>query len=1147
MRRYQAERRQRKKAQGVAALLWMAAAVLLFLAWAGKAAAGEVPPAGETPGGGELEEGGEELPGERTWEIVWVKENGEIREDREETRYTSQREFQVEFLLAAEEEPLPGAVRAVIMAAEESGQDSGEQDSGEQDGGQDSGGQDDGGQGSGGQDGGQGGGEQDGGQSGGEQDSSEEKPEEEGEEPEGAVLDEIAWEAWGEGEWLGSFSIQAPEDRSFWFVLEAGEDAYESGRWRFDGEAPEIRIFLGDEPWPEDGVFAREEAVTLRAEVRDAHIDPAEAQIWLRRLEPDGQEWEEQRISFLADEKEEGLLSASCVLQAEGQYVLTAEARDRAGNESAQEAAAVLDRTPPALSGQEMWAAGKAVLPDQVGQEQWYYADGEARIQVSLGDSGAGAARARLYYQAETGDRWTVLADTGEEGLPAQSSQLSGVLEAPGSGWIGLWAVDRCGNELGSEEEPERLFAVRLEDGQAHGSHAGADIRPLQEAGMGGFYTGDVELEIRLWDNGCGIRRMSVTGGGELLASYVREDGEEPQKAAVQRIFLRVPPDFEGSLLVEAEGEDMAGNAITASREFQADTKAPEGELVFEAGEPREGIYYREPRRAVARVRDANFDPEASALEMEGAEAGPWMPAGENVYEAQITFARDGRYEPVFSCADRAGNRCTVGTGEAFVIDQTPPRIRAAMEPAAGDGEYYREEVRFLVEVEEAYPKEEAFSWTLYRDGQEVDFTPPAFSWDGAGGRAAVSFPEEGQYQWELQARDRAGNVSRAYVSPAYVQDFTPPVLEWEGVEAFGSYRGDFAPSVSAADPFLQDKGLSVSLTLAGGEEIRLPAREEQGDGWAEHCYEAWPKVRELDGVYELAVSATDQAGNETEETLLFTVNRFGSSFTVSPEGRALEEKYYVNQMPAWSVTENNVSQVLQRRVLVSCGGETEEWKEGEQYQVRQMQGSQGRQEYQYLFAAGSPGKDGPYRIAVRTRDAAGNFSEMEELSFFLDTQPPSVLLSGVEEGGSYSGGSREIFIDVQDEGGTESLRILLNGEEAGSYTAEEIEEAAGVFRLRIQGLDGLCTLSVEAADRAGNTAEEAVRFVTGAGREARSQDGNGQQDRDSTLAGQAAGTEGKEEEGRTDHGVQAALAAAVLASLLGGAALAAAIAKRRR
>ena len=138
MRRYQEERRQRKKAQGVAAMLWMAAAVLLFLAWAGKAAAGEVPLAGENPGGGELEEGGEELPGERTWEIVWVKENGEIREDREETRYTSQREFQVEFLLAAEEEPLPGAVRAVIMAAEESGQDSGEQDSGEQD----SGGQD---------------------------------------------------------------------------------------------------------------------------------------------------------------------------------------------------------------------------------------------------------------------------------------------------------------------------------------------------------------------------------------------------------------------------------------------------------------------------------------------------------------------------------------------------------------------------------------------------------------------------------------------------------------------------------------------------------------------------------------------------------------------------------------------------------------------------------------------------------------------------------------------------------------------------------------------------------------------------------------------------------------------------------------------
>ncbi len=891
----------------------------------------------------------------------------------------------------------------------------------------------------------------------------------------------IIYEPAGEEEWIGSFSFSSPKE-IFWFTLEGEEFLYTSPKWTLDQDAPKAQILLEGESCPAQGYIARPGQVELEIQIEEDDVDWEETQAVLEFCPGEGEETRREILELKPAEGYPGLWEARRLLEEEGTYLAEVKAQDLAGNKEVGRAAVMIDRTPPAGFIQEITADGQQILPDRMNGEDRYYIRQDAQICIQLADTRTGIQRAQLYFCEDGTQERILLAELEEmKEIGQGTAVLRGTVPASGTGWIGLWAEDECGNSVGSREDPEALCSIIGEREDRHEQESGAVIEAEEADGENGYYTGDVVLHVRLWDNVCGIRRMTVTGNGETLYSYTKSGKDLPEEKICSDIRLVVPDEYEGALSVRAVGWDMAGNQIEAARELLADTKPPRGEVIWEEADAG-GIFWNYPRRAKLRVEDAYFSAEDSPLTWRGMEAGPWVQTGDGAFEAELLFREDGTYTPSFSCADKAGNRCVVSGDGKFIIDQTPPLIQVTTEQEPANGKYYREPPVFAVEITESYPKEEAFVWTLVREGKKEGWEPrEEISWSGNKGRAAVRLEEEGQYQWELQAADMAGNVSKTYVSPEIIVDMTPPDFSWEGFEPFGSYRGDFAPAVTVSDIHLEKESLSADLAVFGSDGLHLPYEVKERENCLRMEYAAWPRVQEMDGRYRLELSARDLAGNEVSRIFLFTVNRFGSRFTVNNAGKDMEDRYYVDQMPLWNVTEQNVSPVTEHKVLVSRDGKLQAWTENEQYTVTRGASEFGYREYVYRFFEDAAEKDGAYRVKIQTKDAAGNENEMEEVKFFLDTEPPSVIVSGVENGGAYEETERDIYVDVQDSSGTRELMLRLNGKTMGRYDREAIEEADGVFRLHVQGITGDCALVVTAEDLAGNrTAEETVRFMLG-------------------------------------------------------------------
>ena len=66
----------------------------------------------------------------------------------------------------------------------------------------------------------------------------------------------------------------------------------------------------------------------------------------------------------------------------------------------------------------------------------------------------------------------------------------------------------------------------------------------------------------------------------------------------------------------------------------------------------------------------------------------------------------------------------------------------------------------------------------------------------------------------------------------------------------------------------------------------------------------------------------TDRAGNETEDSVIFSVNRFGSVFVLSDDTQELVDKYYTNEEQDLVVTEINVDSLVFNGISYGRDGE---------------------------------------------------------------------------------------------------------------------------------------------------------------------------------------------------------------------------------
>ncbi|MDK0628765.1 S8 family serine peptidase [Clostridium perfringens] len=281
------------------------------------------------------------------------------------------------------------------------------------------------------------------------------------------------------------------------------------------------------------------------------------------------------------------------------------------------------------------------------------------------------------------------------------------------------------------------------------------------------------------------------------------EERAKPGNDSTRREFSYEVPVKDGDIIV-LKAVDVLGHETLRKLTVKVDKNAPE---VTIGGVSDQGIYNSDVTPKVV----SNEDVEISYL-LNGKD-----------YDGKTPISEDGNYELIVKATDKAGNKTEVKTN--FTIDKTPANISVNN---IEEGKVYNEEI-----IPEIASNEEAtFKYTL--NGKEYD------------GKSSIK--EDGDYVLNVQATDKAGNVSNKEVK--FSIDRTPTNIFVTGVEEGKVYNEPVTPIIE-----IDDKDATLKYTLNGKN------------------YDGKSRIDE-DGKYILKIKALDKAGNPSEKAINFAIDR---------------------------------------------------------------------------------------------------------------------------------------------------------------------------------------------------------------------------------------------------------------------------------
>ena len=377
-----------------------------------------------------------------------------------------------------------------------------------------------------------------------------------------------------------------------------------------------------------------------------------------------------------------------------------------------------------------------------------------------------------------------------------------------------------------------------------------------------------------------------------------------------------------------------------------------------------------------------------------------------------------------------------------------------------------------------------------------VETTGSVSGWSGSGDThtCTVSFATDGRYTLSVSGHDRAGNQMTTITEPEFVIDLTAPTIDFSNVTAQTAYNGEVAPIINYHDEANFDaNGMTWTLTgnKHGGQTFSASQGSSGNDGTV--TFADFPRQVEVDDIYTLQAHLTDMAGNEADNSITFSVNRFGSNFIILDEKTFTEHKGYLAEPIEIRVQEINVSGALndQHGVSVTHGLSTENLDRkttgtptSEGFYVESGSDNAGWASYTYHIGSGNFGDDGNYHVVISSTDTATNLNNSAsyydpedhkvadaEVSFILDTADPMIDGISIVDGRTYDSGADKLTFTVTDNIGFDEVKVVVDGDE------QTVEPEMG----------GLCTvdlpakaftardMQIVATDLAGRTAEASV------------------------------------------------------------------------
>lgn len=566
-----------------------------------------------------------------------------------------------------------------------------------------------------------------------------------------------------------------------------------------------------------------------------------------------------------------------------------------------------------------------------------------------------------------------------------------------------------------------------------------------------------------------------------------------------------------GYYKITAVSKDKIGNSKEAeSLVFKYDATAPMIEAEFKdtvslGNNDEHGKYYNIKRTVTISVTDEGFTGTEDLTNAEkitcasgGAEAlreeaWTWT---EGHWECKYSYgvasgaARDGDdYKLTVSVTDNAGNTSRTdenglyyingsetakseishytGDGQAnnqFTIDQTKPVVSVVFDNNSARNEKYFSAGRTatITVTEHNFNPEKSVDMTAENATAGAD-AKEGWTQNGDVWTKTVTFdPQDAVCKFSIDVTDLAGNKCPDedvnYGSSAapreFVIDQVNPALEITGTNA-SPYADACAPGFTA-----HDTNMSTEYTMTLTRTVRASRNANVSDRFLPRnsvtvtgtdinaVFNTITEEAENDGIYILDVTVMDMAGNSTQATSTFTVNRHGS-FYIFNEALAdvVNAKYVQKADGSYQVTEYNASPLVAESVKIEI------YRDGQLVTTLTpavgagVIGASGLYEYTYDLPAEYFAQNGRYKVALSSLDEAKNESDNTKLDdalleFTVDSVAPEItMIKGLEKG---IVNAKELTFSaaVMDTYGIASVQILVDGKVVKEYVTQEAYDA---------------------------------------------------------------------------------------------------------
>ncbi len=744
-----------------------------------------------------------------------------------------------------------------------------------------------------------------------------------------------------------------------------------------------------------------------------------------------------------------GLYTGEFTISEEGSHVIKAESVDKSGNTGkSSELSFIIDKTAPALT---------TTLDGETYSGTDRFCASDAVVGLKIDDKNQDADDVFRSYVITPSDH------SAEKTDSSYVTALQETYKQNAYYTVTYTVVDRAGNSSTAKigftidtTKPQSDIKITTKApakiDKYHNEYSNTNGHFNTAYTYGQYYNESVSMDMAVFDYN--VAEIIVTDNDEAIPVTFASKGDE-------RVASSVTVSSEGEHVVKIIVKDKSGNEATSkSVSFIIDKSEPGLSATLNNSSSITEQYLQGDASVYLSVSDTNEDEDdvTRIVKMTRPSASAETSEETGALEGNVSYSTEADYEITYTAIDRAGNKSDPIT-LTFRVDKTAPQL--SFSGITRDATAAEDTTITYNMLEDFYWDMTSATVKIYQKVDGMGETPirtVEITASGASTALSETFKEDGQYRFEFTAQDKAGN--QATESFTFILDENAPVIILSGVDGYLTDQ-DVNFGVQVDETFYLGNNVKIEGTVKtlddpNGVKINF-------DDYSRLTRMASANFEQLfteDGIYNIKVTSKDVAGNETVQSIQFTIDK--SKPLIKDLENLADEEDYQAYSDAVAANDKNAKKLIPIFNEFNFDYDADDIVTDLTTVTYKMYMDG------VLYDGLSEIEDGFHTLKITAEDEVGNTAE-KSFYFILDTVKPGIIVTGVEEGDNLQ---EPTTITV-------SLQLTEDTLKAVNLNGEAIAITNNTATLEVSD-KGDYVLVIEAGDDAGNLATLTIKFEYG-------------------------------------------------------------------